>query len=297
MRRCVPRSARWICSPSRTRARCSPAPPSCSKEWPARSAGSSKCCSASGSHASVPADISSGKETCLRAAELARRLGDGELLARAVLGSAYEFAPGVRDLALIALLEEALAALPSGDGALRARCMAQLAAERQPEPDTQEPVELARAAVAMARRLGDADTLRFTLAIAGLAMIVFCEPAEQVALNQEALRLALAAGDKLVALRGQSVLTATWLRAGRLDGAGPRSCAYEALPTSSVTAASLDLASVCVRGRPLGGALRRGRALAPRGRGALTARTPDPRRPTPGLSPWASAVRRNATRI
>ena len=122
-----------------------------------------------------------------------------------MLGSAYEFTPGVRDVALIALLEEALAALPSGDGALRARCMAQLAAERQPEPDTQGPIELARAAVTMARRVGDADTLRFTLAIAGLAMVAYAEPGEQVACSQEALRLAIAAGDKLAALRANLI--------------------------------------------------------------------------------------------
>src|SRR4029453_1487482 len=95
------------------------------------------------------ADIHSGKDTCRRAADLARRLGDGELFARAVLGSAYELTPGVRDEGLIALLEDALAVLPPGDGGLRARCMAQLGAERQPEPDTVGPIELTRAAVAM----------------------------------------------------------------------------------------------------------------------------------------------------
>ena len=57
----------------------------------------------------------------------------------------------LRDLTLIALLEEALARLSTGDGALRARCMAQLAAERQPEPDTRGPVAQARDAVVSRR--------------------------------------------------------------------------------------------------------------------------------------------------
>ena len=175
------------------------------------------------------ADITLGKEICLRAATLARRLGDGDLFARAVLGSTYEFTPGVRDVALIALLEEALAALPSGDGALRARCMAQLAAERQPEPDTQGPIELARAAVAMARRVGDADTLRFALAIAGLAMVAYAEPAEQVACCQEALRLATAAGDKLVALRANLFLAGAWLQQGNVAQFRAHARAHDAL--------------------------------------------------------------------
>ena len=175
------------------------------------------------------AEIQMGKETCRRAAELARRLGDGDLFARAVLGSAYEFTPGVRDVALIALLEEALAALPSGDGTLRARCMAQLAAERQPEPDTQGPIELARAAVTMARRVGDPDTLRFTLAIAGLAMVAYAEPGEQVACSQEALRLAIAAGDKLVALRANLFLSGAWWQQGDVSQAHAHVRAHDAL--------------------------------------------------------------------
>ena len=174
-------------------------------------------------------DMKLGKESCLRAAALARRIGDGELLARAVLGSACEFVAVVRDVALIALLEEALAALPPGDGALRARCMAQLAAERQPEPDTRGPIELARAAVAMARRVGDAETLRFTLSHAGLAMLVFAAPAERIAVQQECLRLSLAVGDKLTAARDHLLLMAAHMEAGDLAGGDAHARAYEAL--------------------------------------------------------------------
>ncbi len=175
------------------------------------------------------ADIQLGKDACLRAIGLARRLGDGELLARAVLGCAYEFTPGVRDLALIALLDEALAALPAGDGSLRARCMAQLAAERQPEPDTQPPIELARAAVAMARRIGDPATLRFALSSAGLAMVALADPTEQLACCQEALRLALAAGDRLVALRANLLMAGASWELGDRAGAKAHIRAHNAL--------------------------------------------------------------------
>jgi tetratricopeptide (TPR) repeat protein len=173
--------------------------------------------------------VTLGKDTCRRAAELARGLGDGELFAQAVLGAACEFVPQLRDLGLIALIEQALALLPAGDGALRARCIAQLAAERQPEPDTQGPIELARIAVAMARRLNDTDTLRFALSLAGLTMLAFADPAERLSLDQECLRLALAAGDKLHALRAHLLLIADWCELGDLSGAAAHVHEYEAL--------------------------------------------------------------------
>lgn len=175
------------------------------------------------------ADIENGKALCLRAAELSRKIGDGELFARAVLGCADEFAPGVRNTKLIALLDEALLKLPPGDGALRARCMAQLAAERQPEPDTRGPMDLARGAVAMARRLGDRETLRFTLTAAGLALMVYAEPEERIALNQETLRLAQAARDKRLALRAHLLLMSDYWEQGAIDRVETHVRAYEAI--------------------------------------------------------------------
>lgn len=174
-------------------------------------------------------DVKAGKDTCRRAAELARRLGDGELFAHAVLGSACEFVAVVRDEALIALLQEAIAALPPGDGALMARCMAQLAAERQPEPDATGPIELSRLAVAMARRVGDAETLRFALSNAGLAMLLFAPPAECITTHQECLRLALAVGDKVVAARAHLLLMAAHQESGDVAGAAAHGRAYETL--------------------------------------------------------------------
>jgi hypothetical protein len=159
-------------------------------------------------------EVARGKETCMRSAAIARRLQDGALFAQAVLGSTCEFTPGVRDDGLIALLEEALDVLPRGDGALRARCMAQLAAERQPEPDTAPPMELARAAVAMARRVGDVGTLRFVLSLAGLAMLPYGDLQERLALDREALALATAAGDKVAAQRAHLLLTGNSLEGG-----------------------------------------------------------------------------------
>ncbi|MFO0747870.1 MAG: AAA family ATPase [Myxococcota bacterium] len=116
-----------------------------------------------------------GREACLAAAAVARRIGDGRRLARAALGSVHEFVHGVRDEAIIALLEEALAALPPDEVALRARCLVQLAAERMPEPDPAGPLALVREAIALARQSGDRASLRTTLAVAGMAMLPYAE--------------------------------------------------------------------------------------------------------------------------
>jgi hypothetical protein len=167
-----------------------------------------------------------GRELCLRASDLVRDR-DGERFARAVLGSASEYTPNVRNTRLIALLEEALTKLPDGDGTLRARCMAQLAAERQPEPDTRGPVGLALASLAMARRLADPETLRFVLSHIGLALMIYGPPEMRMELDRECLRLALAAGDKLAALRGHLLLQCDHWELGDLKGAIAHFRAYE----------------------------------------------------------------------
>jgi hypothetical protein len=163
------------------------------------------------------ADVQIGKKICHQAAELARRLGDGERFARAILASTYEFIPYVRDHLTIALLEEALALLPPGDSSLRARCMAQLAALRQPEPDTEGPIRLAREAVAMARRIGSAELLH-TLSGASMAMMGFGDLDERLALKEEILRLAQAAGDIRVVVRGHLFISGDFLEKGDFAG-------------------------------------------------------------------------------
>jgi hypothetical protein len=107
--------------------------------------------------------------------------------------------------------------------------MAQLAAERQPEPDTHAPIELARAAVAMARRVGDAETVLFALSHAGLAMLAFGDPAERFLLEQEGLRLALAAGEKVLAQRAHLLLVGSSRERGDPAGAAAHARAYEEL--------------------------------------------------------------------
>src|SRR4029453_8557297 len=103
-----------------------------------------------------------------RAAALARRLGAGELLARAAIGLCggagliwTEF--GRSDEAVIRVLEEARSALAGPDTALGARVTTRLATELCWASDAARADVLSHAAVETARRAADAGRLPITL--------------------------------------------------------------------------------------------------------------------------------------
>lgn len=135
------------------------------------------------------------------AADVATALRDGPLLARAALALGIEGTAGYVDTTLVRLLERALDALPAGDGAWRARVMARLASARQPALDPGPLVTLARAAIAMARRLGDPQVLLHTLHLGLGALMDFAPARECAALAHEAWTLAAAAADRPRELR------------------------------------------------------------------------------------------------
>ncbi len=99
------------------------------------------------------------------ATELARRLGDGEMLARAALGYVIGlggfllFARFEAGATGIGLLEEALAALPGHDSPLRARVLARLAVEMYSSNEVERRLEVSTEAIAMSRRLEDSEAL------------------------------------------------------------------------------------------------------------------------------------------
>ena len=99
------------------------------------------------------------------AAELARRLGDGEMLARAALGYVIGlggfllFARFEAGATGIGLLEEALAALPEDDSPLRARVLARLAVEMYSSNEVERRLALSTEAIVMSRRLEDSEAL------------------------------------------------------------------------------------------------------------------------------------------
>lgn len=146
--------------------------------------------------------IAEGKQTCQRAAELARLLGDAELLGKAALtyGSVLVFAAVDPDL--VRLLGEALGRLPPDDAPLRAVLTARLAAALQPSTTPEQPIAMAREAVAMARRLSDPQLWLQTARYAVSAMMDLARPSERLALNREYLQVAEQLGQRLEVLRG-----------------------------------------------------------------------------------------------
>jgi tetratricopeptide (TPR) repeat protein len=170
-----------------------------------------------------------GKQACRAAAELARFRGDAEGLARAALAFGSEVNPGEVDLVLVRYLEQALAMLGTGNVGLKARVSARLAAARQPAHDASEPMAMARDAVALARSIGDEETLRYVIHYALAALVDYAEPDEVAPLCEEAVALATAAGDNTQILRNQGRLVFANLERGDTPRADASIAAYEAL--------------------------------------------------------------------
>jgi eukaryotic-like serine/threonine-protein kinase len=138
-------------------------------------------------------ELAAARETCDAAAAIARRLGDAQQLARAALGFGGRYYDvGTVDEPLVALLEEALAALPPGDGPVRARLLARLA-DAQHFSSEERSVALSSEAIAMARRLGDRDALIHALAGRHTALLHCDHIAERLEVGEEWLTLATAA--------------------------------------------------------------------------------------------------------
>ncbi len=174
-------------------------------------------------------DTVTGRQDCREAASLARELGDAALGAQAALIYGRVFVFGVVDPVLVEMLEESLDALPPGDSALRARLLARLAAALQPSLASNEPVAVAREAIAIARRVGDEEALLDTLYTAVAALMDIVAPAETLALNIEISALAQARGDRERVLRTHLRLAINQLGVGELDACDAQIAAFEAL--------------------------------------------------------------------
>jgi AAA ATPase domain len=170
-----------------------------------------------------------GRAAAREAAAAAQELGAPELAAQAALIYGRVFTFGAVDPVLVGMLEESLEALPPGDSTLRARLLARLAAALQPSPTIEEPVRVAREAIATARRLGDRAVLLETLHDAISALMDVVDPVEQRRLNLEAEILAIELGDRERLLRTLGRLAVTHLSLGELAAADARIAAFEAL--------------------------------------------------------------------
>ena len=151
------------------------------------------------------------------------------MLARAALTYGRVFTFAVVDPVMVDLLESALAALPPGDSTLRARLLARLAGALQPAANSEEPVRIAREAIATARRLGDRRALLETMFDGLSALMDVVDPRERRALNLEVESLALAEGDRERLLRTHARLAIDHLALGEFALADARIDAFETL--------------------------------------------------------------------
>ena len=153
------------------------------------------------------------------AAELARTAGLAEHLARAALGLGRGWIEqGTAEPAIIAVLQEALAALPEADTAVRARLLGRLAMERPHFANEPERCRaLARQGVELARRLGDASTLAFTLNARHWAERGHDELGKLLAIADEIVRHADASAEPELALQGHSWRLVDLLELGRVE--------------------------------------------------------------------------------
>jgi predicted ATPase/DNA-binding SARP family transcriptional activator len=152
------------------------------------------------------------------AAELARTAGLAEHLARAALGLGRGWIEqGTAEPAIIAVLQEALAALPETDTAVRARLLGRLAMELHFANDPERCRALARQGVELARRLGDASTLAFALNAAHWAERGQNEVGELLADADEIIRHAEASAELELALQGHSWRLVDLLELGRAE--------------------------------------------------------------------------------
>jgi len=110
----------------------------------------------------VAGDRAGYRDAFARAAGVARHMGDADGFAGAALGFASPFNNGFEP-EVVAILEEALDLLPPGDSPLRAMVTARFAHAFLFANQRERMTALGREALAMARRLGDKETLAHTL--------------------------------------------------------------------------------------------------------------------------------------
>ena len=169
------------------------------------------------------------KETFLSACELARRTSMPERFAHAALGyggrSGWQRAGD--DGLVVPLLEEALAAIGEEATPLRARVLARLAGALRDEPSLEPRSSLSREAVAIARRLGDAETLAYAL-VAEFMATWGPEVEPLAAIADEVTRIAARTGSTDIELDALTISAiVAWLTLA--DGAAALDERYDAL--------------------------------------------------------------------
>ncbi len=155
-----------------------------------------------------------GRETALRAAELARRLSDAQRFGDAVWLSGIGLDTGNIDLQFVGRIEEALARLGEADSGLTARLMARLSNALAFGGDQERRTTLAREALEMARRAGDVDALVYTMTNTFMLGFGHEDPRKQLTAADEIVTLAEASGREVGAIWGHFNRIACYLEMG-----------------------------------------------------------------------------------
>lgn len=162
------------------------------------------------------------KDIFQQAADLARKLGEPNYLARAALGFAIGFAGvsatgGVTDPLVISHLEEALRALSQEDSTLCAKLLGRLAMELYWSSSRERRAILSQQAVEMARRVDDLATLGYVLNAKLVALRGPDNAEDRLITGTEIRRIAETIGDKELALQGHIWCVTALLELGDLD--------------------------------------------------------------------------------
>ena len=164
-------------------------------------------------------DAKSGRGWFLAAAEVARRIGAPEPLARAALGYGGRFvwARAADDRQLVPLLEDALDRLDNDAASpLRARLMARLSGALRDERERDRRAALSATAVEMARQLDDPATLAYALDGRYSAIWGPDSMDERLAIADEIILLAREIGDEERAFQGRHYRVAVLMEIGDL---------------------------------------------------------------------------------
>ncbi len=180
-------------------------------------------------------DTDVAKATFLEAADLARQSHDPEHFARAAIGYSGRFVwmRAGSDTRIIPLLQEAIAALPESDSALRVRLLARLAGARRDDWDMKPRDELSAKAVAIATRVGDPATSAYALISRAMAIWGPRGAFEMRTFAERAMALAAEAGDQ------EHVAAARLNRSQSIFATGPADEVRPAFDDYAQTAAEL----------------------------------------------------------
>ncbi|HYB90984.1 MAG TPA: AAA family ATPase [Candidatus Binataceae bacterium] len=165
-------------------------------------------------------DFDQSRSVFKQAVTIAKSLGDPFSTAVAVLGlGVAPSTPGVPDVTLVAMLEEALGALGQSDSPIRAALMGRLAEELYWSEQSSRRDELSRAAVEMARRLADKRALVDALYRRHIVLTGPDTTEERLLLSTEIIGLIRELGPSDAVLRAHYLRIADLLELGDLASA------------------------------------------------------------------------------